>query len=290
MNEIALSSDINVLTAEINSYKQIAGQSIWEIGRRLNYVKEHDLAHGEFIDWIQSLGMDRREAYKFMKVAEELPNDSTFSHLGSSALYLITTLPEEERSQPHETAKGETKTPDEMTVRELQELKKQLKQKDEQIERLENIEPVEVTIEKVPDDYYYFKGNYEATKKNSEFYKNQNEELRSEIKQLENKIKSSIVNNDEPEVEKLQQKKAQIINELNSTEAIISSQNKIETFISEISSLTYTKDFINISAHSELIESFELTLESLEKWIQDVKTKLPNKNIIEGDLILDEDN
>lgn len=285
MNEIALSSDINVLTAEINSYKQIAGQSIWEIGRRLNYVKEHDLAHGEFIDWIQSLGMDRREAYKFMKVAEELPNDSTFSHLGSSALYLITTLPEEERSQPHETAKGETKTPDEMTVRELQELKKQLKQKDEQIERLENIEPVEVTIEKVPDDYYYFKGNYEATKKNSEFYKNQNEELRSEIKQLENKIKSSIVNNDEPEVEKLQQKKAQIINELNSTEAIISSQNKIETFISEISSLTYTKDFINISAHSELIESFELTLESLEKWIQDVKTKLPNKNIIEGDLI-----
>lgn len=285
MNEIALSSDINVLTAEINSYKQIAGQSIWEIGRRLNYVKEHDLAHGEFINWVNSLGMERTEAFKFMKVATELPNVETLQHLGNTALYLITQLPEEERSQPHETAKGETKTPDEMTVRELQELKKQLKQKDEQIERLENIEPVEVTIEKVPDDYYYFKGNYEATKKNSEFYKNQNEELRSEIKQLENKIKSSIVNNDESEVEKLQQKKAQIINELNSTEAIISSQNKIETFISEISSLTYTKDFINISAHSELIESFELTLESLEKWIQDVKTKLPNKNIIEGDLI-----
>lgn len=289
MNEIALSSDINVLTAEINSYKQIAGQSIWEIGRRLNYVKEHDLAHGEFIEWTNKINIPYKEAQRFMKVAKELPEWTTLSKLSDTALYLIATLPEEERSQPHETAKGETKTPDEMTVRELQELKKQLKQKDEQIERLENIEPVEVTIEKVPDDYYYFKGNYEATKKNSEFYKNQNEELRSEIKQLENKIKSSIVNNDESEVEKLQQKKAQIINELNSTEAIISSQNKIETFISEISSLTYTKDFINISAHSELIESFELTLESLEKWIQDVKTKLPNKNIIEGDLILDED-
>lgn len=34
-----------------------------------------------------------------MKVANELPNDETFSHLGSSALYLITTLPEEERTQ-----------------------------------------------------------------------------------------------------------------------------------------------------------------------------------------------
>ncbi|MCT1194333.1 DUF3102 domain-containing protein [Lactococcus lactis] len=290
MNEIALSSDINVLTAEINSYKQIAGQSIWEIGRRLNYVKEHDLVHGEFINWVNSLGIDEREAQRFMKVSNEIPNTDTWSLLGSRALYLIATLPEEERSQPHETAKGETKMPDEMTVRELQELKKQLKQKDEQIERLENIEPVEVTIEKVPDDYYYFKGNYEATKKNSEFYKNQNEELRSEIKQLENQIKSSRVNNDEAEAEKLQQKKTQIINELNSIEAVISSQKKIETFISEVSSLTYTKDFINISAHNELIESFELTLESLEKWIQDVKTKLPNKNIIEGDLILDEDN
>ncbi|MCT1174413.1 DUF3102 domain-containing protein [Lactococcus lactis] len=290
MNEIALSSDINVLTAEINSYKQIAGQSIWEIGRRLNYVKEHDLAHGEFINWVNSLGIDEREAQRFMKVSNEIPNTDTWSLLGSRALYLIATLPEEERSRPHETAKGETKTPDEMTVRELQELKKQLKQKDEQIERLENIEPVEVTIEKVPDDYYYFKGNYEATKKNSEFYKNQNEELRSEIKQLENQIKSSRVNNDEAEAEKLQQKKSQIINELNSIEAVISSQKKIETFISEVSSLTYTKDFINISAHNELIESFEVTLEFLEKWIQDVKTKLPNKNIIEGDLILDEDN
>lgn len=42
MNEIQLSKDINILTAEINSYKQLAGQSIWEIGRRLNYVKEND--------------------------------------------------------------------------------------------------------------------------------------------------------------------------------------------------------------------------------------------------------
>ena len=93
MNEISLSSDINVITAEINSYKQIAGQSIWEIGRRLNYVKENDLAHGEFINWVETLGMDIREAQRFMKVTSELPNTDTWSHLGSRALYLITTLP-----------------------------------------------------------------------------------------------------------------------------------------------------------------------------------------------------
>ena len=99
MNEITLSSDINVLTAEINSYKQIAGQSIWEIGRRLNYVKEHDLAHGEFGKWLSDIGMDRYEATRFMKVANELPNVGTFTHLGNKALYLIATLPEEERTR-----------------------------------------------------------------------------------------------------------------------------------------------------------------------------------------------
>ena len=137
MNE--LSTDLNVITAEINSFKQIAGQSIWEIGRRLNYVKEHDLAHGEFMKWLNSIGFEQTEANRFMKVANELPNSATLHNLGSTALYLIATLPEEEREKEHTTSKGETKTVDEMTVRELQELKKQLKEKEKQIKNLSNV-------------------------------------------------------------------------------------------------------------------------------------------------------
>lgn len=177
MNE--LSTDLNVITAEINSFKQIAGQSIWEIGRRLNYVKEHDLAHGQFIEWINSIGFDRTEAYRFMKVANELPNVDTWQHLGNRALFLIATLPEEEREKEHTTSKGETKTVDEMTVRELQELKKQLKEKDKQIKNLSNVASdldeqlsqermkkqqtkekiVEKVIEKIPDDYEKLKSS-----------------------------------------------------------------------------------------------------------------------------------
>lgn len=177
MNE--LSTDLNVITAEINSFKQIAGQSIWEIGRRLNYVKEHDLAHGQFIEWINSIGFDRTEAYRFMKVANELPNVETLQHLGTTALYLITQIPEEERDKQHTTSKGETKTVDEMTVRELQELKKQLKEKDKQIKNLSNVASdldeqlsqermkkqqtkekiVEKIVEKIPDDYEQLKSS-----------------------------------------------------------------------------------------------------------------------------------
>lgn len=174
MNE--LSTDLNVITAEINSFKQIAGQSIWEIGRRLNYVKEHDLAHGEFMKWLNSIGFEQTEANRFMKVANELPNSATLHNLGSTALYLIATLPEEERDKQHTTSKGETKTVDEMTVRELQELKKQLKEKDKQIKNLSNVASdldeklsqerlnkkekiVEKIIEKIPDDYEQLKSS-----------------------------------------------------------------------------------------------------------------------------------
>ena len=177
MNE--LSTDLNVITAEINSFKQIAGQSIWEIGRRLNYVKEHDLVHGQFIEWVNSIGFDRTEAYRFMKVANELPNVDTWQHLGSRALFLIATLPEEERDKQHTTSKGESKTVDEMTVRELQELKKQLKEKDKQIKNLSNVASdldeqlsqermkkqqtkekiVEKIVEKIPDDYEQLKSS-----------------------------------------------------------------------------------------------------------------------------------
>lgn len=177
MNE--LSTDLNVITAEINSFKQIAGQSIWEIGRRLNYVKEHDLAHGQFMEWLKTIGFEQTEANRFMKVANELPNSATLHNLGSTALYLIATLPEEERQKEHTTSKGETKTVNEMTVRELQELKKQLKEKDKQIKNLSNVASdldeqlsqermkkqqtkekiVEKIVEKIPDDYEQLKSS-----------------------------------------------------------------------------------------------------------------------------------
>lgn len=301
MQEIKLSSDINVITAEINSYKQIAGQSIWEIGRRLNYVKENDLAHGEFMSWYQSIGLDKDFVSRSMKVAKELPNFETLRNLSNTALHLIATLPEEERTKPHETSKGEVKTPDEMTVRELQELKKQIKAKDEQIamqakmiDDLSEQEPEiiekEVVVEKIPDDYSFFKGNYEVTKSNYEFYKSQNEDLRNEIKNLEERIKQE--SSSEQETKILQEK----ITALESTRFEMHEKEKsykrvtnlsleIENILDNHACLKYSKDFKNLSLDRQAFLELEDSIERLEQWISEIKSELPNKNIIEGELL-----
>lgn len=222
MNEITLSNDLKTIELEINHHKNIAGQSIWEIGRRLNHVKENDLAHGEFGEWRESVGFSETQARRFMTVAREL-NSPTSAELGLNALYLIAKLPEPERTKEHVTTKGETKTPDEMTVRELQDLKKQLKQKEEEnkhlkqsyneqaqeVQRLKNkpaeVIEREVVIEKVPDDYHQIKGLYEADKNATETYRLQNEELRSELKELEKALNSNVVpfNNNEELIDRL---------------------------------------------------------------------------------------
>ncbi|MFW0761976.1 DUF3102 domain-containing protein [Staphylococcus cohnii subsp. cohnii] len=120
------------------SYQNIAGQSIFEIGRRLKHVKENDLAHGEWIKWLESINMNRSQATKFIKVSDEFANGSLTNHSGVNVLYEIATLPEEERNKEHVTSKGEVKKPDEMTQKELRELKKILKQRDEEKSQLES--------------------------------------------------------------------------------------------------------------------------------------------------------
>src|SRR5699024_9955236 len=100
MKELQLSKDLNVITAEIQSYKQIAGQSIFEIGRRLKHVKENDLVHGEFGKWLKNVGMHKQQAYRFIKIADEISNSNSTPvlHLGIKALYQLATMPEEQRN------------------------------------------------------------------------------------------------------------------------------------------------------------------------------------------------
>lgn len=53
----------------------------------VNHVKENDLAHGDFINWLKKINIERTEAHRFMKVAKELPNVDNWQLLSNRALY-----------------------------------------------------------------------------------------------------------------------------------------------------------------------------------------------------------
>lgn len=147
-----LSADLPTITAEINAYKRVAGEAIFEIGRRLKHVKENDLAHGQWERWLrEDAEIHPRIAQQMMKVVSDPSlKTSTYSHLGLKALYEIATLPPEERDREHTLKSGEVKTPDEMTVRELREVKAALKAEREAREKAEaDYETVRDTLESV---------------------------------------------------------------------------------------------------------------------------------------------
>ena len=200
MDELQLSNDLTTIETEIKSYQNIAGQSIFEIGRRLKHVKENDLAHGEFGKWLEKVNLNQRVAQQMIKIYDtpELKTRMS-SNLGMQALYEIATLPEIERTKEHTTSNGETKTPDEMTVRELRELKKEIKQKEElskslykqinianrKIEQLENAEPevIEKYIE--PEDYQQTKNALDQSRHQQKLIEQRNEKLEKDIKEME---------------------------------------------------------------------------------------------------------
>ncbi|MFG6267006.1 hypothetical protein Javan146_0011 [Streptococcus phage Javan146] len=289
MNELTLSNNLQQIELEINHHKNIAGQSIWEIGRRLNHVKENDLAHGQFTEWVEKQGINYREANRMMTVAKQLPNVTTLSDLGTSALYLIASLPDDKKQEQIERIENG----DNPTVRELQEIKRENNRLKAENARLEQqagqilgakVVEKEVVVEKIPDDYNYFKSNYEASKGVQDFYKNQNAELREEMKELEKIIKSQRDNSTSRlELQKLEDKKATLNSEIKSLDKIAKFQEGVENFITDNASISYTKDFENLYSNRDLTLSLLDTFNRLEKWIDDIKSILPNGNIIEGE-------
>mgnify|MGYP004520964649 CR=1 FL=1 len=297
MNEIALSNNLSQIELEIAHHKQIAGQSIWEIGRRLKHVKEKDLTHGQFREWHENIGIDKDFAYKSMKIVEELPNVETLRHLGTTALHLIATLPEEEKQgQIEKIEQGDTPT-----VRELQEVKRKLKLKDQaleavkgELERAKAVKPIEKVIEKevIPQDY-------QATQDLNKQLLGKNKDLSDELDSVKRSLRLK-----EASYEILEKETSEALALKESIEHLRADKEKLENSVSNIFTLSNLvsefedffdnkmaplrfKTLIQGIGKDAQIEKLRDILILTENWLDEMNKIVPEngRTIIEGEII-----
>lgn len=297
MNELALSNNLSQIELEINHHKQIAGQSIWEIGRRLNHVKENDLAHGEFTEWVERQGIHIREAQRMMKIAKELPNTTTLSYFGTTALHLIASLPEEEqKEQIKRIEEGENPT-----VRELENKLKLSKQANELLKgenealRASKVEVRETIKEVVPDDY-------RATQELNKRLLVKNQELSDSMKAMEER--SEFVNNKLNDMmaqrEEVDKKSAQYDEltraieesqgQLNNVQKQISAYKNITSllqkgndFLASMGGLIYADEKNVLKADGIVRDEFDSFISRGLRFFNDLNDIRKENNILEGE-------
>ena len=300
MNEIALSNNLSQIELEISHHKQIAGQSIWEIGRRLNHVKEHNLLHGEFREWHESLGLDKDFAYKSMKIAKELPNVETLRHLGTTALHLIATLPEEEREEQIQRIEDG----DNPTVRELQEIKKKLnlsklanKRLQAENERIKSskVEVKETIKEVVPDDYKATQDlNKQLLEKNKELSKTVKAiEERSEF--IEKQLADTLAQREEVDKKSAQydeltraieESRGQLNNvqkQISAYKNITSLLQKGNDFLASMGGLIYADEEKVLKADGIIRNEFDSFISRGLRFFNDLNDIRKESNILEGE-------
>lgn len=296
-----LSKDLTTITTEIKSYENMAGQSIFEIGRRLNWVKEHDLTHGEFGNWLETIRLNQRQAQRFMKIATSLPNTTTWSHLGTRVLYEIATLPEPDRNKEFTTRSGEIKKPDEMTVRELRDLKKQLKAKEE---ALSNSQQENESLQAENDSM-----------RKQQVQLNQQLATKQQPKEVVKTVTKEVKPNDYDDIKRhiteLEKDKKELAKKVDDQQAEINSykdlqsqdrqaqhwQNRGKISIYKLTS--NTRDYMRANtlttddkkaiadASEEALTDLNNCLNDLQKMIDDVRELTNGRRIVEGEIIND---
>ena len=218
------------LTRSIIANAQAAQQSMWEVCKGLNEMKEHklykEIGYSTFEDYCeQEIGITRRQGQKYAAAASlDGKSTSDFEKIGIEKLYLLTKIDDDQREQIMDNVDVES-----VTVRELKAQIDALKHQNAQTEAaLQDAEgraqrwcdDAEEKRQKIEEQNGRFvRDQQEISKLNAEIYNNQSfiakltrersdkdssiEQLQARITELESRPVEVAVQTDTAELEKL---------------------------------------------------------------------------------------
>lgn len=284
--------NIEKTTAEILILKDQTAQNIIEIGKRLIEVKEN-LQHGEFSEWLKKrVDISHRTANNFMKVATTFSNSQSIANLGSTKLFLLAGLDEENREEVMQENNVEEMTTRELeqVVKEKKEIKKQLEEEKEYSEELqEAIKEKEIQIRNLQNEIENVsKPEVQVVEK--EIIKEViPENLILEKQSLEDELET---------LRKRAEKAENTVNRLKLDKEI--NQDKVYTnikldnllvnitdFLNNASKYTYLKDELQKipSKNKRIVEN---KIQEIENWALLMKQALNNEQNVVGNIIFSE--
>jgi Protein of unknown function (DUF3102). len=297
-NTISLSSDLVELTTEINIWKQHAGQAVFEIGKRLKHIKENDLVHGQWYEYLKSIDIDPSTATRMIRAFEQFGNNAHAHALPVGKIFEMLSLPSSVDRDDFITkpqlipSNGEKKMVSDMNRDELREVKKALQEAERRAKEAEakaemernkaihaeklwqqakNQKPIVQTkfVDVVPEHVNKKIAELEFTVKN----------LRHGYKEAEEKLKQyELMNADDFDAEyaRKQREKLQHEAEMNSLQIVVQIKNFLEK-----SAITSFMEGALASADPITKRKVLDSIEMLEKYARQIKAAV-NGRILGG--------
>lgn len=292
MNELTLSDNLAQIELDLRQENEQIGKSIWKIGCMLKHVKENDLAHGQFMDWYQNIGYNKNFVSKAITIADKLSNFPALGNIGTEALYLIATLPDDQKQEQIERIESG----DNPTVRELQEIKREnnrLKSENARLEQQKEnlaeqalsakIVEKEVIKEVIPDDYESTKSlNSDLLKKNRQLSKTLEEaewELDSKKLELSTiKLESQRAIEVTNQIRHLEGKKEKLENLVTSISELSSIISDVQNFFdTKMAPLRFKPIINNVNAHYSVTEVTKM-VNTVQTWCDEMYKIIPSGN------------
>lgn len=286
----------------IKGNENLIGVGLWNIGNELKIIKDtrsyEEKGYNDFEEYVESeLKYSKRHANRFIQIAGEYTGTSMsqIPRLGITKLISLTDLPTEERE-----AFIEENPVEDMTTRELRQAIKEKKELEKKIEDLENQDPkvVEVEVEKIPEDYNYYKSTTEKLQNTVAQLRRNLEDKDHELQSLESQReileRKAMLN--EKESEKYKQLKSQIEN-LSKQKHDLGRQIKAKTELSglvvriehmlkkELAPIKYSRAINEARTDEIVMDNLRDIVHRVQEWCDEMYKYTGDENIINVEVI-----